>query len=377
MNTETNTITVNGYTLPIKEYNGQRVVTLREIDEMHGKSCGAARQLFNKNKQWLVEGEDYWTTQSHQAKELFGIVAPRGLTILTQNGYMLIAKSFKDNSTMKTIEVVMEHYFESESIENEDETKTIMVDDYVLPIKEYCGKRVVTLREIDEMHKRAPGTAGRNFRENKNRFIEGEDYFKVCADEIRRYKLRCISNKAHNDVYLFTMMGYLMLTKSLKDDLSWQIQRMLVNSYFTLNAKEDQKYRSIIEERERIIQRNLKSCYKDWCDELIEPLQIIQQHYGLTSQKAALARVYYIFEEIFEYSVNDAREVYIQNEYGKHDDYEAWKKRIRGMPMLKFIHEHPRFKYEIDRIIQDMAKGCSPTLPVQIPQEEIIKPMLN
>lgn len=44
--------------------------------------------------------------------------------------------------------------------------------------------------------------------------------------------------------------------------------------------------------------------------------------------------------------------------------------------MLKFIHEHPGFKYEIDRLIQDIVAECTPTYPIQIPQDSIVEPML-
>lgn len=256
---------------------------------------------------------------------------------------------------------------------------TVKINDYALPVKEYQGQRVVTLREIDEIHGRPSGTAGRNFRKNKKHFIEGKHYFKVYFDEIRRGKVSGISSRIHSDIYVFTMMGYLMLTKSFTDDLSWRIQDMLVETYFAFDTTLRQQYEPLIkqqEERQRIIKRNLESCYKDWCEELIEPLQIIQQHYNLTSQTAALVRVYYIFSEVFGATVGEVREVYIQRGYGKHEDYEAWKKKIRSMPMLKFIHEHPGFKYEIDHLIQDIVAECTPTYPINIPQESIAEPML-
>ena len=44
-----------------------------------------------------------------------------------------------------------------------------------------------------------------------------------------------ISNKARNkEVVLLTENGYLLLIKVFKDDLSWEVQRVLVNSYFKL-----------------------------------------------------------------------------------------------------------------------------------------------
>lgn len=54
-----------------------------------------------------------------------------------------------------------------------------------ISVKEYRGQRVVTLKDVDMVHERPEGTARRNFNSNRNRFIDGEDYFVVSADEIR------------------------------------------------------------------------------------------------------------------------------------------------------------------------------------------------
>lgn len=105
-----------------------------------------------------------------------------------------------------------------------------------LPIVEYRGQRVVTFAMIDQVHERAEGTAGRNFREHRERLIEGEDYFKVCVDEIRRHKTIELSAKAREDVTFLTEQGYLMLVKSLTDDLAWKVQRQLVSTYFRPKA---------------------------------------------------------------------------------------------------------------------------------------------
>lgn len=110
--------------------------------------------------------------------------------------------------------------------------KTLTVNNQPLQIKEYDGQRVVTFKDIDTVHSRVKGTANRNFKSNKQHFIEGEDYYKVCADEIRRNKIMSISPKTHQDVVLITETGYLMLVKSFTDDLAWTVQRELVNSYF-------------------------------------------------------------------------------------------------------------------------------------------------
>lgn len=97
------------------------------------------------------------------------------------------------------------------------------------------GKPVLTFRDIDAIHHRPDGSASRNFRSNRQRFIEGEDFFKICADEFR-HRFDGLSNKATEDVYLFTESGYLMIVKSFTDDWAWEVQRKLVKTYF--RAKE-------------------------------------------------------------------------------------------------------------------------------------------
>ena len=101
-----------------------------------------------------------------------------------------------------------------------------------ISIKEYNGQRVVTFKDIDAVHGRPDGTASRNFRTNRERFIESEDSFRVSADEIRRTKIFDIPDKATSDYALITEQGYLMLVKSFTDDLAWDVQRQLVNGYF-------------------------------------------------------------------------------------------------------------------------------------------------
>lgn len=106
-------------------------------------------------------------------------------------------------------------------------------------VKEFSGQRVVTFKEIDAVHGRPDGTASRNFRSNRDHFIEGEDYFKICADEFRR-RWDGLPQKATEDVTLITESGYLMLVKSFTDDLAWKVQRQLVKEYFRAKSTQSQ-----------------------------------------------------------------------------------------------------------------------------------------
>ena len=111
--------------------------------------------------------------------------------------------------------------------------KLINVNNRELTIKEFDGKRVVTFKDIDVLHERVEGTAGRNFRENKSRLVENEDYFSLKGDELRVFKqaTNFVGSNA-KEIILITESGYLMLVKSFQDELAWKVQRELVNNYF-------------------------------------------------------------------------------------------------------------------------------------------------
>lgn len=111
----------------------------------------------------------------------------------------------------------------------------VKINNADLLVKEFNGQRVVTFKDIDMLHERVEGTADRNFRENKlssdgnQRFIEGEDYFILRKNQNNEIRGLEIPNRG---ITLITESGYLMLVKSLQDDLAWKVQRELVNNYF-------------------------------------------------------------------------------------------------------------------------------------------------
>lgn len=97
--------------------------------------------------------------------------------------------------------------------------------------KEYKGQRVVTLKDIDTVHERPEGTARKRFADNRVHFVEGVDFFKISPSEFRT-TIGEMDSRQQNDITLITETGYLMLVKSFTDDLAWDVQRKLVDSYF-------------------------------------------------------------------------------------------------------------------------------------------------
>lgn len=133
----------------------------------------------------------------------------------------------------------------------DNEITMVRVFDTDIVAKEYQGRMVVTFKDIDDCHKRPEGTASRNFRKNREHFIENEDYFTISPDEFRR-TIGDMDKRQNNYVILLTESGYLMTVKSLHDDLAWKVQRMLVNSYFRMKKLEE----VAIEQHEQIEEKN-------------------------------------------------------------------------------------------------------------------------
>lgn len=107
------TVTINKTELLIKEYNGQRVVTLKEIDAVHERPEGTARKRFNDNRKHFIEGVDYFVRNSDEAFKEFGIVAPNGLTLITESGYLMLVKSFTDDLAWVVQRQLVNTYFQS------------------------------------------------------------------------------------------------------------------------------------------------------------------------------------------------------------------------------------------------------------------------
>ena len=83
----------------------------------------------------------------------------------------------------------------------------MIIQNNAVEIKEWGGQRVVTFKDIDTIHARSEGTSRRNFNTNRKYFIEGTDYFKICADEIRWHKIMEVSPKAQEDVTHLSQSG--------------------------------------------------------------------------------------------------------------------------------------------------------------------------
>lgn len=117
--------------------------------------------------------------------------------------------------------------------------EVITIENTEMPVREYNGQRVVTLKDIDRVHGKQTDTAKKSFQKHKKHFILGEDYFEMTRKELgERYSPNeIIKGNPSLITYLLTESGYLMIVKTFTDDLSWKVQRELVNTYFRVKSK--------------------------------------------------------------------------------------------------------------------------------------------
>lgn len=97
--------------ISVKEYNGQRVVTFKDIDLVHDRPDGTARKSFWRNKDHFVEGEDYFVLNVDEAQKLFNIAAPNGLALITEQGYLMLVKPFSDDLAWEVQRQLVSSYF--------------------------------------------------------------------------------------------------------------------------------------------------------------------------------------------------------------------------------------------------------------------------
>jgi hypothetical protein len=104
-------INIDGQVIVIKNHDGQRVVTFKDIDKLHGRKEGTAARNFRQNQSRLVEGEDYFRRNSSEAFAEWGIKAPNGLTLLAESGYLMLVKSLQDDLAWNVQRQLVKTYF--------------------------------------------------------------------------------------------------------------------------------------------------------------------------------------------------------------------------------------------------------------------------
>lgn len=156
-------VNIEGTDLSIREYNGHRVVTLKDIDRVHGKKDDTAKKAFRRYKKHFILNEDYFEMTRKELGERYSpntkiIGNPNIVTYLfTESGYLMIAKIFTDDKAWNVQRQLVNSYFalKSQSVNKPDiipehlrlERNTDWFAINILRINKICWHYEITTRE--------------------------------------------------------------------------------------------------------------------------------------------------------------------------------------------------------------------------------------
>ncbi|MDO4945122.1 MAG: ORF6N domain-containing protein [Ruminococcus sp.] len=174
-----NSIVINNQSVLVKQYNGQRVLTFKDIDIAHGRATGTARKRFNDNKNRFIEGVDYFNVQMSEKRTLGFEVPNRGLTVITESGYLMLAKSFTDDLAWKVQRQLVNSYFKVKELEQP------VSDNYTYFDKTYNGELVLTTEDIAHLLKLNRASVSEIVRKN---LVINRDYYFLQNDKLMWFK---------------------------------------------------------------------------------------------------------------------------------------------------------------------------------------------
>ena len=162
--------------------------------------------------------------------------------------------------------------------------------------KEYKGQSVLSVYDISSIHKKEVRAINQQFKRNKEKFVEGKDYFRLKRTEIDQSHIVIGSSKHSSNEFenLFTERGYLKLTRTFSDDFSWKVQDILIDEYFNMK-----KLRNAIASGEiEIVRKDPQTLKKDLMFDVME---------AETKEESMAALAKFNREYIKPLEINDAR----------------------------------------------------------------------
>lgn len=100
---------------------------------------------------------------------------------------------------------------------------------------EYQGQLVLTTAQLAEFYDCKVSNIQDNFRNNRDRYIEGKHYFKLEGEELQAFA-ECTENfrytPRYKPLYLWTKRGAARHCKSVGTDRAWEVFELLEDNYF-------------------------------------------------------------------------------------------------------------------------------------------------
>lgn len=114
--------------------------------------------------------------------------------------------------------------------------EVVKVNDKELPVIEWKGQRVITTAQLADIYETDVENVKKNFERNSDKFSEGEHYFSLRGEELRRFKnlaTECpLVDKRTPLLYLWTRRGASRHCKMLGTDKAWEQFDVLEENYY-------------------------------------------------------------------------------------------------------------------------------------------------
>ena len=181
-------ITISNSEIQVKEYQGVRVVTLKDVDTAHGRPEGTARKRFNDNRVHFIEDEDYFKVKCGDVRPFFGQTPPNGfnpdaaLILLTESGYLMLVKSFTDDLAWKVQRQLVNTYFRAKEVAQQAKPMTAM---QMLELQVQVNKELSDRIDVLENNQKriaeacsVPAVGRDEWQENMKKYLSGlcEEY---------------------------------------------------------------------------------------------------------------------------------------------------------------------------------------------------------
>lgn len=109
-----------------------------------------------------------------------------------------------------------------------------------LQIIEHEGIRVLTTQQLADVYETSTDNIKMNFKRNKDRFVEGRDYYLLKGDELKEFKNLVtdsyLVDKRTPQLYLWTERGANRHSKILDTDQAWKQFDVLEENYFKVKS---------------------------------------------------------------------------------------------------------------------------------------------
>lgn len=110
-----------------------------------------------------------------------------------------------------------------------------------LQVIEHEGIRVLTTQQLAEVYETDANNINQNFKRNKERFVEGRDYYLLKGEDLKGFKNLVTDShdpsiKYASVLYLWTERGANRHSKILDTDRAWQQFDILEETYFKVRS---------------------------------------------------------------------------------------------------------------------------------------------